>query len=228
MEGKILRDSYLLWIKQQRDNYAQGTFGCNWEDSHSICDYVFGRTDVNYYEIMEYIIRNTIITDKQVKEYWDSDKEYIRQIREGAKSQGVTVSGNKFFITITTDKTRATPVKLYKFVLWLRDKCKWVKSMSAVIENHRESGILLHTHIILETTEESELKYGSKVKDKLWSLKPIKEMLGGSNYIDYMYYSPDRHDKYITGNKCDAKKPLVEKDKIWRKENHIPDLIEKK
>lgn len=224
MEGKELRDAYLLWIKQQRDQYASSNFGCLWEKSNTLVDYIFGSEDVTYYEVIEQIVRNPNCTDKFVRELWEADAAYIKKIRSACKSQELPLCGNKFFITITTDKERATPSKLLKFLYWLRDKCKWVKTMTAVIENHRENGIILHTHILLETTEDSEIKYGSKVKDKLWGLKMLKELIGGSNYIDYMFAS-ERHEKYIRGEKRDEKMEYVIKDREWRKAHNIPELI---
>lgn len=224
MEGKLLRDSYLLWIKQQRDNYASATFGCDWTCTETIVDYIFGRTEVTYYEVMEEIVRNPNCDDKMVQILWDNDKQYLYKIRQ--MSKGSIQENNKFFITITTDKTKATPQSLLKFLYFLRDKCKWVKTMRAVVENHRENGIILHTHIIIETSD--DIKYGSKVKDKLYGLKMCSSLISGSNYIDYMNYSSDRHDKYVNGDKRVEKMEYVNLDREWRKKNNIPDLIEKK
>lgn len=224
MEGKLLRDSYLLWIKQQRDNYAGSSFGENWSSSDTIIDYIFGRTDVTYYEIMEEIVRNPKCSDALVTVFWNRDKEYLHKIRQ--MSKGSIQENNKFFITITTDEKKATPVSLLKFLYFLRDKCKWVKTMSAVVENHRENGFILHTHIIIETS--SDIKYASTVKDKLYGLKMCSALISGSNFIDYMNYSADRHDKYINGDKRVEKMEYVKLDREWRKKNNIPDLIEKK
>lgn len=225
MEGRLLRDAYLLWIKQQRDNYANSTFGCDWNAGHTIADFVFGTEDVGYYEIMESLVRDRNCTDRQVQIFWDRDREYLRTIQTMSKGHQIITHPNKYFLTITCDKSKATPEKLLKFLYFLRDKCKWVKTMKAVIENHRHNGIILHTHIILEVDE--SIKYASTVKDKLYALKPCTELIAGSNFIDYLYYH-ERHDKYIIGDKQEDKLPLVELDVKWRIENNIPHLIEKK
>jgi len=67
----------------------------------------------------------------------------------------------------------------------------------------------------------------SIVKDKLWAYKSLKELIGGSNYIDYMKYD-ERHEKYIRGDKQESKLGFIEQDRIWRERNNIPHLIEKK
>lgn len=225
MEGKILRDSYLLWLKRQKHHYAEGRVGCDWNGGDTIVDWIFGPQDTSYYDIMDYIIHQPMATDAVVQRMWDRDKEYIQKITIASNSHQVISNSHKYFITITCAPD-AKPVDLLKLVFFLRDKCKWVKSMRAVIENHRENGIILHTHMILEVDE--AIKYGSSVKDKLYGLKMCKKLITGSNYIDYLGYRPEQHDKYIIGDKRESKMQFVEKDRVWRKENNIPDLIEKK
>lgn len=225
MEGKILRDSYLLWLKRQKHHYAEGRVGCDWNGGDTIVDWIFGPQDTSYYDIMDYIIHQPMATDAIVQRMWDRDKEYIQKITLASNSHQVISNSNKYFITITC-APGVKPVDLLKLVFFLRDDCKWIKSMKAVIENHRLDGILLHTHMILEVVD--SIKYGSTVKDKLFALKPCKKLITASNFIEYKDYKSDRHDKYIIGEKQENKMPLVEKDRVWRKENNIPDLIEKK
>lgn len=223
MDSHTLKSSYLLWLS--RTPIANKQFGTQWCAKTGGRYSCFDATSVTYYEVMEFTIDKC--DDDMVRYYWERDNEFLIQLREAEREvlNKKPIHKNKFFITITTDRDRATPDKLLKFIYQLRDKTKWIKNLSAVIENHRENGLILHTHMIIETDD--TVKYGSKVKDKLWALKSLKELIGGSNYIDYVNYD-ERHEKYIRGEKQDSKLGFVEKDRIWREENHIPHLIEKK
>lgn len=222
--GELLRSSYLSWLS--RTPIAQKAWGTQWFPQSNKRYSCFDATQVTYYEVMEFVLATPNLTDDSVRWYWKTDLEFLASLKACEKqiTGAKPINQNKFFITITTDRDRATPDKLLKFIYQLRDKTKWIKNLSAVIENHRENGTILHTHMIIETDD--TVKYGSKVKDKLWALKSLKEMIGGSNYIDYVNYD-ERHEKYIRGDKQESKMAFIEKDRIWREENHIPHLIEK-
>lgn len=226
MDSMTLRQSYLQWLS--RTPLANKHYGPSWNPNPMAPPSCLDATNVTYYDVMESCVYLPNCPDEQVRRYWEQDNLHLRALLE-VKSEILQLTSksdaNKFFITITTDRERATPDKLLKFIYQLRDKTKWIKDLTAVIENHRENGLILHTHMIIETDD--TVKYGSKVKDKLWALKSLKELIGGSNYIDYMKYD-ERHEKYIRGEKQESKLGFIEQDRIWREQNHIPHLIEKK
>lgn len=214
-QSKIKRDAYLLWIKNQR-GYADGYIGC---------DYVCNTNDVTYYEVMKEIIYNPSCSDALVDIMRKRDEDYMNAIRSLSKPSNFTADVKKFFITITTDKSRnVTHRDMMDFMLFMRDKCKWVVDFRGSIENHKENGELLHCHFIIQPDD--TILYGSKVKDKLWSMRICNKMIGGSNYIEYRSYM-EVHEDYIRGNKQASKLPLVEKDRQWREDKGIPHLFSK-
>lgn len=219
-------DAYLLWLKQQRDDYANSHFGCDWVEGFKD-DSILGGVTCTYYEVMENIVRNPKCPEKVIQNFWERDRAYLQRIQQMARAKLSYNPHGSYFITLNFDKLRTTPESVYKLILWLRDKCKWIDEFQAVIENHRkEEGFHLHAHLIIKPAAD-EITYGSKIKDKLWSLKKIKSMMGGPQFIDYKNCE-ERHYKYIRGEKTDEKMPFVIKDREWRKRYCIPDFIEKK
>lgn len=225
LSGEPLRHAYLTWIKRYK-KYAEGNYGCCWSPMTSPQTWL-ANTEVSYYEIIENIINHPATSDEYVKYLWEQDDKYIRNMQNIIKLQTegeIASDPKKCFITLTFDQNKATPDKVLKFLYQLRDKTKWINGMTAVIENHKSTGILLHAHLILEFKERITK---SKVIEKLWSLKGLREIMGASNYIDYKVYRVIEHEKYVRGDKKEEKMPYVMLDREWREANHIPDLIVK-
>ena len=70
-------------------------------------------------------------------------------------------------------------------------------------------------------------KYGKKGKllDKM-AESALAKFTGGKSYIDVKPFLPC-HTDYLQLDKTPDKSEYLEKDKLWRKENNLPEFIEK-
>ena len=88
--------------------------------------------------------------------------------------------------------------------------------------SQRKRGLHPHFHILFETAEPI-----SRIKEKLWRPSYVKDLIksDGKQFPNFIEYEKarDYHLKYINLDKKPEKLPAVEKDKVWRLENNIPD-----
>jgi len=126
---------------------------------------------------------------------------------------------NEFFITIGFNHqtyTISQCVKVIESILTF----DWILSCRAVFEFYRENGEHPHVHFYITSC----IKYRSKIIEKLWATKGIKQVCLKKSFIDCKN-ALEYHKKYIMLNKTESKLPYIEKDKIWRLENSIPEFF---
>jgi len=75
-----------------------------------------------------------------------------------------------------------------------------------------------HCHFYIETKE-----CKSKVLDKLWRPKYVKEIVLQRTFID-IKQAEAQHLPYINLEKQTSKQECIKKDIEWRKQNNIPDF----
>lgn len=94
----------------------------------------------------------------------------------------------------------------------------WIKAFKANFEYHRTNGIHPHIHYLLLVDDLAK----SKVVEYLWSVRGIKKLVVNKQSIDVRIPNSSTLN-YIQLIKAPEKMECVEKDKVWRKENQIPD-----
>lgn len=105
----------------------------------------------------------------------------------------------------------------------------WIKTIHAVFELHRDTGIHPHVHMLITP---SEPLTKSKMLEKIWATAGIKNLVLAnrgkkcSTFVDYKL-AEDYHYKYIKLEKTEDKMKYVAKDIVWRKENGIQEYWEK-
>lgn len=114
---------------------------------------------------------------------------------------------------------------------WSIDKCvslinlilgfDWIDTGKAVFELHRENGEHPHCHFLIQSSLSK-----SKILEKIWAAKGIKKIVLQKSFIDYKVALPV-HDRYVEGDKTEAKLPFCKKDAEWRTKNNIKHLFEK-
>lgn len=128
---------------------------------------------------------------------------------------------NDFFITIGFNHQTwsiSSCVKVIQTIL----EFDWILTCRAVFELHRENGEHPHVHLYIV----SKIKHRSKILEKLWATKGIKKVVLRKSFIDCKK-AELYHRKYIILDKTECKLPLIEKDKIWRENNSIPEFFVK-
>lgn len=93
----------------------------------------------------------------------------------------------------------------------------------AVYERFRDDG-QLHPHCHFKLFLHQYTR-PSKVVEFVYAVKGVKKVCEKKNFIDVDKYVAIRHDKYLDGNKKDAKLADVERDRQYRLANNIPDKI---
>jgi len=95
------------------------------------------------------------------------------------------------------------------------------KNGEAVFEFHRQNGFHPHCHFILEMHEPLR---PSKVVEKIFAVKNMKKIVLSKTFID-VKPCEEYHIKYLNGDKQTDKLDCVEKDKVFRKNNNIPEKL---
>lgn len=100
---------------------------------------------------------------------------------------------------------------------------KIFKSGTARFELFRENGEHPHCHFLVTLVDKLP---NSKIVEKIYATKGIKKVVLKKSFIDVKECNSS-HENYIQGNKCPAKMPYVERDKLWRLQNQIPEFFER-
>ncbi len=124
-----------------------------------------------------------------------------------------------YFVTIGFSEELFT---IEKFKGWWNKMTGKAKILNAkgVIERHSESGVNTHCHMIIE----SPMKKG-RMLQFIWESWNMQKLVGHKQVIDVMFYDKERHDKYIEGDKKADKMEYVIKDREWRKEFNLPEIL---
>jgi len=100
---------------------------------------------------------------------------------------------------------------------------KIFENIKGVFEYYRENGEHPHVHFLCRLFDNLPK---SKVLEKLWATKGIKQVVLAKSFID-IKVAGLQHDNYINGDKTESKLILCQKDKEFRKKNNIPEFFSK-
>jgi len=148
-----------------------------------------------------------------------NDEAFQKQITDYAKSSSVP-DKYSFFVTIGFNHQTWSILKCVEVICRIL-AFDWIVSCRAIFEIHRENGEHPHVHFLLTT---DGIKHRSKVIEKLWATRDIKKVVLRKSFID-VKTAADYHKKYIMLDKIPEKLVYVERDKIWRLENSIPEFF---
>lgn len=105
----------------------------------------------------------------------------------------------------------------------IREK-DWVKRFEWVHEYYTREGNHPHTHMIMTCHKKFTPR---RLAETIYSTKNLKKYCFALNFVqvekDTHRSWIDRHD-YIVGNKREDKYQFLERDRVWREENNIPEL----
>lgn len=180
------------------------------------------RADISYYEIMKQVYNNPKCTQEMAKQFWASDKIWHRASYALSKALDKEI-----------EKLEPTPDGMWFVTIgfnhqtWnVKDCCKciekilqmeWIISAKANFELHRENGEHPHVHFLIKTKEPK-----SRILDKLFRPLYVKKVVFAKNFID-IKPALEHHHKYINLEKQTGKQEYVEKDRVWRLKENIPE-----
>jgi len=182
-----------------------------------------GRDTYNYpyIEIMEQTYKHPSITDELAMLFFQSDIKWydecntlIMNIVSKSKAPPLPDS---LFITIGFNHQTWSPQKCHAAIENLLT-LTFIKSCIGVFELHRENGVHPHVHLLI-TTDKKYPK--SKIIDKIYLAKSIKDLVVGKQFIDYKIAEP-YHQQYIGGNKQESKLQYVNQDNLYKEAQGIP------
>nr|UOF82666.1 rep protein [Cressdnaviricota sp.] len=180
------------------------------------------RQDISYYEVMKQLYSNPNVTEQYAKNFFVSDKKWfnlsmnmMNDINKEVAKLTPSVN-NVWFVTIGFNHQEWSVSKCCKVIENILN-FDWILHAKANFELYRENGEHPHVHIYLET----ELPK-SKVLEKLFRPQYVKKVVLSKNFID-IKKAEHYHLKYIELDKQENKQELIEKDKLWRSKNNIPD-----
>lgn len=130
---------------------------------------------------------------------------------------------NVFFVTIGFNHQEFTCVKAFELIQSILNSSKVLDGSFAVLENYRVNGEHPHVHMKIYS---SGLTHKFILIQTMSRAKHAKKLILAKNFIDVKNFET-YHDSYLDGDKIDEKTPFVEKDKVWRTKNKIPDKIYK-
>lgn len=186
---------------------------------------------VQYNSYLDYMIElyeHTIKQQKTAYIYLKDDYNWSKRSKTVNEEVAVMFgdlpdkSDNTFFVTFNFDEKKFKSVDVLKSVDRLYTK-SWVDSAYGVFEYYTENGN--HPHFMMKLVVNKYNKKG-KLLDKM-NESSLAKFTGGKNFIDVKPFLKC-HEDYIMLDKAIEKKEYLEKDKIWRIENNIPEYLEKK
>jgi len=168
---------------------------------------------------------------KLITRMFDDDRRTL------ALSRGINIDyENYYFITFNFDHRKFNLKDMYSVLSYMSDgRYDWIIKYKGVFEFHRRcketKQIVNHPHIhfIMKVgidTKRGKVWSPKKLAEKLFRIKDMKNLIGGVNFIDVDPFE-ERHVKYIRGDKCEDKLPLVQMDVEYRNTNNIPHMFVK-
>lgn len=148
---------------------------------------------------------------------WQLMSTKISKMVDKKVQQLIPIPNGEWFVTIGFNHQTWSVDKCVKAIQKIMDM-DWVVRCKANFELYRENGEHPHCHFYIETKE-----CKSKILDKIWRPKYIKELVLKKSFID-IKEAQEYHKKYIQLDKCEEKQSCIGQDKVWRKENNIPDF----
>jgi len=134
-----------------------------------------------------------------------------------------TTEGIPYFTTVTFQHDTDVKDQLQVIKNILNNKKVNQEKSFAVYERFRDDGKVhphVHFKLVLRRYERP-----SKVVEFIFATKWLKKVCHAKNFIDVDKYIEARHDKYLDGDKKEAKVADVERDRQYRLSNNIPDQI---
>lgn len=179
-----------------------------------------GTFSIPYYEVMQELYRSPAVVQELAKVMWLADIEWHKVYQKAYNDalRSFDVDQQRVFITIGFNHQTYTIQKCIDVINNIK-KLDWIVTLHGVFEMHRENGEHPHFHCLITLNEKIPK---SKVLEKLWAVKGIKKVVLQKTFIDYKPAQP-HHEDYINLRKVSTKMPYVEKDKLWRIENNIPE-----
>ena len=212
LESKDYKQIHLEWIKANRGFRPRSGLPLNYS---------------SYLDYMSELYNTTIKQQKTAYIYLRDDYNWSK--RSKTISQEVAVmfggppedGGDNFFVTFNFSDQLFNAQQVIQATNRLFEK-SWVVSSYAVFEYNTAQGCHPHCHMRLEVD-----KYNKKGKllEKMVQ-SSLAKFTGGKNFIDVKPFMPI-HNDYLKFDKALEKQEYLEKDKLWRIENNIPEYLEK-
>jgi hypothetical protein len=172
-----------------------------------------------YYDILRELYNHPACSNEFAKKCLVSDLDWKKK-SEKLLNELYFTQPTKHFVTIGFNHQTWTVGKCVALIQNILT-FDWITGAKCVFEKHRENGEHPHVHLLIDS-----ILPKSKILEKIWAAKGIKKLVLKKSFIDYKP-AMDYHEKYILGDKQEAKIPYIEKDRIWRQENQINHLYEK-
>lgn len=212
-ETKDYRTLHLEWIKANRGFRPKSAYPLEYS---------------SYYDYMVSLYSITLKQQKTAFLFLKDDYNWSKKSKtvnnEVATMFGDSVNKNEdtWFITFNFNKDKFKPLDAIKAVqrLYIKD---YVVEAYGVFEYHTENGA--HPHFMTKLKLNKYNKKG-KILDKM-AESSLAKFCDGKNFIDIKQFLPC-HQDYLELDKATEKKKYLEDDIIWRKENNIPEYLEKK
>lgn len=182
----------------------------------------------SYLEYMSELYDSTIKNQRTAYIYLKDDYKWSKRSKSINEEVAIMFgdkpdnTANTFFVTFNFCPTKFNPLDAVKFVNRIYDK-SWVTSAYGVFENYTENGN--HPHFMMRIVVDKYNKKG-KLLDKMLE-SSLAKLTSGRNFIDVKPYLKC-HDDYLLLDKAVEKKKYLDMDIVWRKENNLPEYLEKK
>lgn len=173
---------------------------------------------VAFYEMM--MKKPLFVKYDLAKTYFDDDIKLCNSITARLheyENEVLKDAPRAWFITLNFDDQSFTPEKANAIVNKILS-FDWVFSCLAVMEFHKTGGFHYHVHMYITCNITK-----SKVLEKLFATKGIKQLIKKKNFIDCKEGFPE-HKLYVQGIKQDSKEELVKLDREMRKRYSIPEI----
>lgn len=212
-ESKDYKSIHLEWIKSNRAFRPKLGIPLNYS---------------SYLDYMSEMYTQTIKNQKTAYLYLKDDYNWSKKSKTIKDEVAIMFgdkpdkSDNTFFITFNFDNQKFDSSLILKATNKTLDK-SWIDGYYAVFEYHTENGN--HPHLMMRLIVNKYNKKG-KLLDKMFE-SPLAKYTGGKNFIDVRPYLKC-HDDYLMLDKAVEKKEYLDKDVIWRRENNLPEYLEKK
>jgi len=180
------------------------------------------RSDISYYEVMKHLYQNPNVTEDYAKLLFIQDKVWFQQSFKVSKEIDNIVkkleptANSQWFLTIGFNHQTWSISKCCKVIENIL-AMEWIKKAKANFELYRENGEHPHCHFFIETDLPK-----SKILEKVFRPLYVKEVVLSKSFID-LKQAGEYHLKYIKLDKQEAKLQYIDKDKLWRAANGIPD-----
>lgn len=217
-------EGHLAWIKNNPKFQPKYVSSYGYDYYEIMRELYTVQRVIRKYDVCEHICtykENPFIQDF-AKKQWIADKAWHKASNALSKA-----------IDKEVEKLEPTPNGMWFVTIgfnhqtWnVKDCCKaiqkilemdWIISAKANFELHRENGEHPHVHFLIETKEPK-----SRILDKLSRPLYVKKVVLSKNFID-IKPALDYHHKYINLDKQTDKQEFVEKDRVWRLKENIPD-----